>query len=193
MGRPKGSVVRGKPESNPVATEAVLDTSAALGVSASPEEKQVKPKTKRTITPEARAKAARTRSMKSVFDKYMESLTGTSGRRSESTARKIVEIELMLKAGVKRRKVPHFTDGVRDGVAEKDVPLRFSERGQLHAELQELRGKLIRHPKKGATDLRAEFLDILPEYSESQGWTGAMMIEFGVSEDDVLEAGISIE
>ena len=141
-------------------------------------------KTKRTIPDSARAKATRTRQHRSIFNRYINSL---SGKRVLATEAKIREVDLTLERGTKPRRVPKFVDGVRQGTQIKDVALLPADRARLLRKRKDLIASL---PRTGKEDLRADFLRILPEYAGGQGGHTEFLLVGGVPADDLVAAGL---
>lgn len=138
----------------------------------------------RTISDEARAKANVTRAKRSVFNRYLKSL---SGRRANSAREQLTEIDETLEHGTRERLVAKFVDGKRKGTERKHVPLLPADRARLIAKRRQLVAKL---EATGKPSLREEFLSILPDYAASQGWDRAILRAVGVPEKDLDEAGI---
>ena len=136
------------------------------------------------ITAEAREKGAISKSQRGIFNKYMKAL---QGRAVEKNRHKIAEIEEMLVRGTRFKKAPVFKNGKRIGTREKELPLLPSERAIWMARKQKLEQSLTR---KAPDDLRREFLAILPDYATKNGLTHAILIEVGVPEADLDEAGV---
>ncbi len=145
---------------------------------------QKEKRTRRSIPPEAREKATRTRQQRSIFNRYLSSMRG---KRISATREKIREIEAILERGTKERKVPKFVDGKRAGTEVKEVPLLPADKARLLKKRKELLKSL---PTTGKESLRKQFLEILPDYARSQGWDREILLEVGVPEADLDEAGI---
>lgn len=136
------------------------------------------------ITPEAREKGAVSKSQRGIFNKYLKSL---QGRAVEKTRTKIDEIDEMLERGTRFKQAPVFRNGKRVGTREKELPLLPSERANLMAKRGKLEAGLTR---KAPDDLRAQFLEILPEYAERNGLSREILLEVGVPTEDLDASGI---
>ena len=136
------------------------------------------------ITPEAREKGAISKSQRGIFNKYMKAL---QGRSIDKNRQKIAEIDEMLTRGTRFKKAPVFKNGKRIGTREKALPLLPSERAIWMARKQRLETSLTR---KAPDELRRDFLVVLPDYAEKNGLTREILIEVGVPEVDLDEAGI---
>ena len=141
-------------------------------------------RTRRTFLPEAREKGTKTRHQRSVFNRY---LLGLQGKRILNIKAKIAEIGKALEEGTKQRRVPKFVGGKRTGTQMKNVPFLPAVRARLLARRRDLIASI---PTTGKAELRAEFLAILPECAASQGWDREILLEVGVPEVDLDEAGI---
>ncbi|MFN3198064.1 MAG: hypothetical protein ACE366_06570 [Bradymonadia bacterium] len=136
------------------------------------------------ITAEAREKGAISKSQRGIFNKYLKAL---QGRAVEKNRAKIDEIEEMLERGTRIKKAPVFKNGKRIGTIEKQLPLLPSERAIWMARKQKLEASLTR---KAPDELRQEFLVILPDYAAKNDLTREILLEVGVPETDLDEAGI---
>jgi len=148
-----------------------------------PAKKKVEPM-KRSIPAEAREKATQTRQQRSIFNRYLATMRG---KRVQATQAKIGEIDAVLSEGTKERRVPRFVNGKRQGTEVKEVPLLPADRARLLARRRDLQQSL---PTTGKEQLRSQFLAILPEYAESQGWDRQILILVGVPVPDLDEAGM---
>lgn len=137
------------------------------------------------ITAEAREKGAISKSQRGIFNKYLKAL---QGRSAEKTRLKVEEIEETLERGTRFKKAPVFKNGKRIGTREKELPLLPSERAILMAKKIKLEASLTR---KAPDELRREFLAVLPDYAEKNELTREILIEVGVPETDLDEAGIT--
>lgn len=139
---------------------------------------------KRSIPADAREKATKTRQQRSIFNRYLATLRG---RRIQATQAKIAEIDNLLSEGTKKRRVPKFVGGKRQGTEVKEVPLLPADRARLLARRRDLQQSL---PTTGKEQLRSQFLEVLPDYAASQGWDRKILLDVGVPEVDLDEAGI---
>ena len=136
------------------------------------------------ITAEAREKGAISKSQRGIFNKYMKAL---QGRSIDKNRQKITEIEEMLARGTRFKKAPVFKNGKRIGTREKALPLLPSERAIWMARKQKLEAGLTR---TAPDELRRDFLVVLPDYAEKNSLTREILVEVGVPEADLDEAGI---
>ncbi len=136
------------------------------------------------ITAEAREKGAISKSQRGIFNKYMKAL---QGRSIDKNRQKIAEIEEMLARGTRFKKAPIFKNGRRIGTRDKELPLLPSEQAIWMARKQKLEASLTR---KAPDELRRDFLVILTDYAEKNGLTRKILIDVGVPEADLDEAGL---
>ncbi len=137
------------------------------------------------ITAEAREKGALAKTQRGIFNRYIRSL---SGRAVERTREKIRDIEQTLERGTRQKKAPVFEGGKRVGTTTKELPLLPSERATLMVKKRKLEQALTH---KAPTELRAEFLAMLPGYAERNEFTRDILVAAGVPDADLEEAGIT--
>lgn len=137
------------------------------------------------ITAEAREKGALAKIQRGVFNRYIRSL---SGRAVERNREKIREIDDTLERGTRLKKAPVFEDGVRVGTTTKELPLLPSERATLMVKKRKLQEVLT---NRAPTELRTEFLAMLPGYAERNEFTRDILVAAGVPEADLDEAGVT--
>jgi hypothetical protein len=147
-------------------------------------------KAKRTgLSPEALIRAAVTKAQASIFNTFMRKLENPKEAViSPKRLERIEDLEAELADGTKVRKVPVFKDKKRQGMVEKTLPLSPLDRAKLMKKIEAAKSA---HPgRKPSTDIRQEFISILPDYSAKMKWDVEFMIKLGVPEDVLVAAGL---
>lgn len=136
------------------------------------------------LTDAARRKGAKSKIQRGIFNRYVRAIQGPAVERDKQ---KIAEIEEMLERGTRLKKAPVFEDGKRVGTTEKQLPLLPSERAIWLARKAKLEESLHR---RAPEELRQQFIEMLPEYAARYDLTRDILLEVGVPEEDLDEAGI---
>jgi len=128
-----------------------------------------------------REQGRRVRVWKRVFNEYLKLLRGTSRQQA-----KLVSIRRQLRSGTKRKKVPFFVNGERDGFEIREVALLPSEEAGLLLQRQQVQEQMLMRGRI----LRSSFLEILPLYARTRGLTREVLLGVGVPQADLDEAGL---
>lgn len=137
------------------------------------------------ITAAARKEGARVKAQRGLFNRYVRAV------KSDGRARllaELAEVEATLARGERLKKAAVFEGGRRVGTADKMLPLLPSEHAKLLVRRNTLQAE-VAHVV--SADLRAAFLEILPEYAARNGFTRAILLEVGVPGDDLDAVGLT--
>lgn len=138
------------------------------------------------LTDEVRERASRGRHCRGIFNKYLKSLLKPHVTK---TSKKFVSAREILEKGTRLKNVCIFENRKRVGTKLKEVTLLPSDRIKLMQKLESGHGTIGR-PKLRNGDLRQEFLDMLPDFVETQSYTRKQLLAVGVPEKDLDDAGI---
>lgn len=131
------------------------------------------------ISADARARGAQAKSHRGVFNRYLRALQGAAVERLRQ---RLDEVEQALTRGTRLKRAPVFEEGRRVGTTERELALLPSERAQLLVRRAQIEASLA-----GAAppDLRAAFLEMLPDYATRNGFTRDILLEVGVPPADL--------
>ena len=150
-------------------------------------------RTRGNLSPEARAKATRSRHERSVINDYIAALQPQSDdKRASARAERLAEVETMLSAGVKKKPIPVFNIAgsirSRAGTNYEDRPLSAVERAELITAAATLRKP---HASKKVRELRTEAVAVLATFAARNGYSRDTLIAIGFPPVDLDDAGIA--
>lgn len=137
------------------------------------------------ISRAARKRGAQVRAQRGIFNRYIRALEGPRAVRIRD---RITEIDATLERGTRRKKAPVFEAGQRVGSTERWLPLLPSEKALLMAERARLVRSLAGHAPPA--ELRAAFLEILPQFADRNELTREILLAVGVPATDLDEVGL---
>ncbi len=136
------------------------------------------------LSASARAKGTRTRKAHGLFNRYIRALKGPKAERVRA---RIAGIDAMLTRGTRLKASPVWADGERVGTVERELPLLPSETALWMARRKRLRASL---DELAPADLRADFLQMLPEYARQHELDRQILLAVGAPARDLDAAGI---